>query len=230
MTFQLSSGDLYSNHVTPILSQGFTCARRFTDLTVMSRYDHILLDDCWGQRDNLTQEIIGDPHRFPEGMKAFTSKIHALGFKFGIYTDIGTAGCHHPFTGSFGHYRDDAATFKEWGIDYVKFDGCDLPHGYTAEELTCNMSQALLDTGEDFWFNFHVRVPPLYPHFFHFPLTHTHNGIHDYQNKVSRTNQSQLSCNSVISSVGTQTPVLNVAPHFELTMITTTNGLIPRVL
>ena len=33
--------------------------------------------------------------------------------------------------------------------------GCDQPVGFTAEALTCNMSQALLNTGDDFWFNFH---------------------------------------------------------------------------
>mmetsp|Transcript_63206 Transcript_63206/g.87866 ORF Transcript_63206/g.87866 Transcript_63206/m.87866 type:complete len:410 (-) Transcript_63206:19-1248(-) len=98
---------------------------------------------------------MGDPVRFPEGMPAFIQKLHDMGFKFGLYTDIGPHGCHHPFTGSFPLYAQDAATFKEWQVDYVKFDGCDLPTGYTPEELTCNMSQALLDTGDDFWFNFH---------------------------------------------------------------------------
>ena len=103
-------------------------------------------------------------------------------------TDIGPEGCHAPFTGSYGHYAQDAATFKEWEVDYVKcecrrvdcscfcffsylllplrrvpnlahvhfsVDGCDQPAGHTSQELTCNMSQALLDTGRDFWFNFH---------------------------------------------------------------------------
>ena len=50
--------------------------------------------------------------RFPEGMKAFIAKLHAMGFKFGLYTDIGPEGCHHPFTGSYGYYAQDAATFK----------------------------------------------------------------------------------------------------------------------
>ena len=118
-------------------------------------YDHILLDDCWGLRNTTTKQIIGDPARFPEGMKAFIAKIHTLGFKFGLYTDIGPEGCHHPYAGSYGHYKDDAKTFQDWAVDYVKFDGCDQPRGHTPEELTCNMSQTLLDTGTDFWFNFH---------------------------------------------------------------------------
>ena len=83
-------------------------------------YDHINLDDCWGERDPKTNQIIGDPARFPEGMPAFIAKLHAMDFKFGLYTDIGPKGCHHPFTGSYGYYAKDAATFKEWEVDYVK--------------------------------------------------------------------------------------------------------------
>ena len=89
------------------------------------------------------------------GMKNFIEKIHALGFKFGLYTDIGEKACHHPFTGSFPYYQQDANTFADWGVDYVKFDGCDLPAGYTPEQLTCNMSDALANTGKDIWLNFH---------------------------------------------------------------------------
>eukprot|EP00051_Salpingoeca_urceolata_P006156 m.81844 g.81844 ORF g.81844 m.81844 type:complete len:535 (+) comp14705_c0_seq1:974-2578(+) len=118
-------------------------------------YDHINLDDCWGVRSNQTGKIMGDPDRFPEGMAAFIKKIHDLGFKFGLYTDIGVEACHYPFTGSYPHYKEDAATFTEWEVDYVKFDGCHQPANFTAEQLTCNMSNYLLETGRDFWFNFH---------------------------------------------------------------------------
>ena len=48
-------------------------------------YEWILLDDCWGARDNATGRIMGDPQRFPEGMPAFVEKVHVLGFKFGLY-------------------------------------------------------------------------------------------------------------------------------------------------
>ena len=47
-------------------------------------YDHINLDDCWGERDNKTKQIIGDAARFPEGMPAFIAKLHAMDFKFGL--------------------------------------------------------------------------------------------------------------------------------------------------
>jgi alpha-galactosidase len=118
-------------------------------------YDHINLDDCWGVRDNQTKEIMGDPTRFPEGMPAFIDSLHRLGFKFGLYTDIGKDGCHHPFVGSWPDYQRDANTFAKWKVDFVKFDGCDLPEGHDAKTLTCNMSQALNHTGRDMWLNFH---------------------------------------------------------------------------
>lgn len=114
------------------------------------------MDDCWGVRNNETKEIEGDPERFPEGMPAFIAKIHAMGFQFGLYTDIGTAGCHAPFVGSWPDYQKDANTFASWNVDYVKFDGCDQPRvAMNASTLTCNMSHALNNTGRDMWLNFH---------------------------------------------------------------------------
>ena len=112
----------------------------------------------WGNRDPVTHHIEGNKTRFPEGMPAFIAKIHAMGFKFGLYTDIGTMGCHHPFVGSWPHYQQDANDFASWEVDYVKFDGCDQPSGPNIGNrsvLTCNMSQALAHTGRDMWLNFH---------------------------------------------------------------------------
>ena len=73
----------------------------------------------------------------------------------GLYTDIGEHACHPEFTGSYPYYQQDAYTFKDWEVDYVKFDGCDLPAGHTPKELTCNMSHAMNATGWDMWLNFH---------------------------------------------------------------------------
>lgn len=80
-------------------------------------YDHILLDDCWGIRNESTGAIEGDRERFPEGMPALIGKIHDLGFKFGLYTDIGSKACHSPFVGSYPHYGPDAWTFASWSVD-----------------------------------------------------------------------------------------------------------------
>lgn len=63
------------------------------------------------------------------------------------YTDIGQEACHHPFVGSYGYYAQDAETFADWEVDYVKFDGCDQPPNTSAQNLTCEMSNALNNTG-----------------------------------------------------------------------------------
>ncbi len=49
--------------------------------------------------------------------------MHSKGLKLGIYEDIGTKTCAG-FPGSEGHFDIDAQTFADWGIDMVKFDGC----------------------------------------------------------------------------------------------------------
>ena len=50
-------------------------------------------------------------------------KIHAKGLKFGIYEDFGTHTCGG-YPGSEYYLQMDAQTFADWGVDYVKLDGC----------------------------------------------------------------------------------------------------------
>ena len=120
-------------------------------------FDHILLDDCWGVRNKASLRIEADPLRFPEGMQSFVDKVHSLGFKLGVYTDMGAHGCHHPFTGSWPHYEQDARDFAQWGVDYVKFDYCSPPPGHSPAALTANMSKALQAAGRPTHFNFHCN-------------------------------------------------------------------------
>ncbi|KAK9393525.1 ecto-NOX disulfide-thiol exchanger 2 [Crotalus adamanteus] len=51
--------------------------------------------------------------------------VHSKGLKLGIYADIGNRTCAG-FPGSYGHYEQDAETFASWGVDLLKFDGCDF--------------------------------------------------------------------------------------------------------
>ena len=120
-------------------------------------YNYLNLDDCWGLRDAQTGHIQADPVRFPRGMKNFVDDVHALGFKVGVYTDMGVHGCHHPYTGSWPYYHQDARDFADWGIDYVKFDYCGPPAGYTPAGLTANFSMALESSGRPIWLNFHCN-------------------------------------------------------------------------
>jgi hypothetical protein len=69
-------------------------------------------------------------------------QVHNLGLKFGIYEDFGIHTCAG-YPGSEFYLQMDANTFAEWGVDYVKFDGCnsdrhDFDAGYEAFGLFLN--------------------------------------------------------------------------------------------
>ncbi|XP_063834261.1 alpha-N-acetylgalactosaminidase-like [Ostrinia nubilalis] len=40
-----------------------------------------------------------------------------------MYTNVAAVTCMQ-YPGSFGHFRTDAKTFADWGVDYLKVDGC----------------------------------------------------------------------------------------------------------
>ncbi|KAH9279457.1 Alpha-N-acetylgalactosaminidase [Echinococcus granulosus] len=88
-------------------------------------YEYIIIDDCWPahQRDPTSHRLQPDPTRFPHGMKWLSDFVHSLGLKFGIYLDFGTKTCAG-FPGSLDFLEVDAATMADWGVDYIKMDGC----------------------------------------------------------------------------------------------------------
>ena len=86
-------------------------------------YAYIVIDDCWhGQRDSLGF-IHPDAQRFPSGIKALAEYIHSKGLKFGIYSCAGDQTCGGR-PGSRGHEYQDAITYAQWGVDYLKYDWC----------------------------------------------------------------------------------------------------------
>ncbi|KAF9647601.1 alpha-galactosidase [Thelephora ganbajun] len=91
-----------------------------------------------------------DPERFPNGIKATSEKVHALGLKVGIYSSAGRYTCGGRF-GSLGYEEIDAKTYAEWGIDYLKYDNC-YNEGQSGTPLIsfdryAKMSRALNATG-----------------------------------------------------------------------------------
>jgi alpha-galactosidase len=81
------------------------------------------VDDTWqGQRD--AQGRIHPNSRFPD-MKGLADYVHAKGLKFGIYSSPGPKTCAG-FEGSYGHEEQDAQTYAEWGVDFLKYDLCGL--------------------------------------------------------------------------------------------------------
>ncbi|KAF9241594.1 glycoside hydrolase [Melanogaster broomeanus] len=95
-------------------------------------YQYVNIDDCWAEltRDNTTGQIVPDPLKFPNGISGVAAEIHSLGLKLGIYSDAGTNTCAG-YPGSLGHEATDAATFTEWGVDYLKYDNCHIPQNWT---------------------------------------------------------------------------------------------------
>ncbi|RYC60802.1 hypothetical protein CHU98_g5387 [Xylaria longipes] len=102
-------------------------------------YEYVNLDDCWSVksgRDNETQQLVPDPERFPNGISGLADQIHELGFKIGIYSSAGTETCAG-YPASIGYESIDAATWAAWGIDYLKYDNCNVPSNWTDECNAC---------------------------------------------------------------------------------------------
>lgn len=116
-------------------------------------YEYIVIDDCWSekQRDK-NGRLVPDHWKFPDGIKPVADYVHSKGLKFGMYSCAGTHTCGgHP--GSFEHEFDDAETFAEWGVDYLKYDYCYKPDHIPGEILYKRMSTALRNCGRDIMFS-----------------------------------------------------------------------------
>ena len=110
-------------------------------------YKYIFIDDGWqGGRDK-RNNIIPDPVKFPSGMKALVDYVHSKGLLLGIYSDAARFTCAG-YTGSYGFEKQDAKTFAEWGIDYLKYDYCHAPSdSAVAHQRYRKMGDALQDSG-----------------------------------------------------------------------------------
>ena len=75
--------------------------------------------------------------------RPFTDRLHAMGLKAGIYTDVGRNACSQAYdlhspnlpegttaereVGLFGHVDQDIGLyFRDWGFDYIKVDACGI--------------------------------------------------------------------------------------------------------
>jgi alpha-galactosidase len=104
-------------------------------------YQYVVIDDCWQVDRDASGTIVVDAERFPSGMKALADAVHSRGLKFGVYSDAGTGTCQNR-PGSKGHEAQDARTYAEWGVDYLKYDWCNT-EGQDTRHAYHLMSQAL---------------------------------------------------------------------------------------
>src|SRR5690554_300360 len=114
-------------------------------------YEYINIDDCWhGERDT-NGNISASKEHFPSGIKALADYVHSKGLKLGIYSDAGNTTCAGR-PGSRGHEYQDAKTYADWGVDYVKYDWCDTEN-INPEGAYTTMRDALHATGRPMLFS-----------------------------------------------------------------------------
>ncbi|MGA9875491.1 MAG: hypothetical protein WBQ21_06760, partial [Solirubrobacteraceae bacterium] len=111
------SENLITNTATALVAEGLATAG----------YKVVTIDCTWiasgrGSRD-ANGNLIVDPTRWPDGMKAVADYVHADGLLMGGYSDIGVSGYGSPAQiGGFGYYQQDADQFAAWGWDFIKVD------------------------------------------------------------------------------------------------------------
>lgn len=108
------SDALLRGQAQAMADKGFTAA----GYTIVSQ------DDCYVDgRDPVTNRLRAN-NNFPGNSLASTaSYIHNLGMKLGAYTAEARTTCCG-LMGSQGYEELDAQTFANWGVDYLKVDGC----------------------------------------------------------------------------------------------------------
>lgn len=116
-------------------------------------YEYVVIDDCWSlhERDE-NGRLVPDPEKFPHGMKYVADYVHSKGLKFGMYSCCGTLTCGG-YPGSYDHEYIDAATFAEWGVDYLKYDFCYHTGTLEGKYFYRRMGAALANCGRDILFS-----------------------------------------------------------------------------
>jgi alpha-galactosidase len=118
-------------------------------------YEYVVIDDCWSKKSGRDSQgdLVPDPDKFPNGIKALADYVHGSGLKIGVYSDAADLTCgSHP--GSYGFEEQDARLWSSWGIDFLKYDYCNAPTDQaSAVERYSRMGAALRGTGREFLFS-----------------------------------------------------------------------------
>lgn len=97
-------------------------------------WTYMNIDDGWeAETRNANGEIVAN-HKFPD-LKKTGDWLHEKGLKFGIYSSPGTKTCGN-YLGSYQHEAQDAKSYANWGVDYLKYDWCSYDSVFDAEKDT----------------------------------------------------------------------------------------------
>jgi hypothetical protein len=130
----------------------FASARLMVESGLAAKgYRYVNLDEGWWDHRRGDGRMLVRADKFPSArtgdgatsFRPFTDRLHAMGLKAGIYTDLGRNTCAQAYgpnevnlprgsvaareVGLYGHIDQDIGLyFGEWGFDYIKIDGCGL--------------------------------------------------------------------------------------------------------
>ena len=85
-------------------------------------YSYMNIDDAWEAAERAPDGRILTNEKFPD-IKALGDWLHSNGLKMGIYSSPGDLTCGS-YLGTLDHELQDAETWNEWGVDYLKYDWC----------------------------------------------------------------------------------------------------------
>jgi alpha-galactosidase len=119
-------------------------------------WTYINIDDTWEVKPGSDDPRLGGPARDAQGriltnrkfpdMKSLADYVHSRGLKFGIYSSPGPLTCAG-FEATYQHEDQDAQSYADWGVDYVKYDWCS--YGKIARELAAQRYAELLPEDGD---------------------------------------------------------------------------------
>jgi hypothetical protein len=147
-------------------------AQRIVDSGLASKgYRYINLDDGWAAGRRLSDgHLMIRTDKFPSAagrnrktpsFKPFTDRLHAMGLKAGIYSDMGRNTCAQAWSPTDEHLpkgsvaerevglhdyidQDIELYFRDWGFDYIKVDGCGLrDFGPNSAKVKAGQARAL---------------------------------------------------------------------------------------
>ncbi|CAI7564053.1 unnamed protein product [Penicillium pancosmium] len=87
-------------------------------------YKYLVMDEGWQalERDKNGRQQ-PNTTKLPGGVGGIAEFVHKKGLKLGVYSDAGIYDCGF-YPGSWGYEELDAATYAQWGVDYLKYDNC----------------------------------------------------------------------------------------------------------
>lgn len=82
--------------------------------------------------------------KFPDGIPYIADQLHSMGLGWGMYSSAGKYTCAQ-YAASLGTEKQDAQTFANWGVDYLKYDNCYNEGQEGTALITYNRYKAMSD-------------------------------------------------------------------------------------